>query len=165
MSDDWKTILYLTADVPVPKNHPQPRRFNPANVNEVPYSYTLTKVVSVGGPDSEVSKSFMVPPHANMPYPTLPISLPNLASYLHEVLMASRRGSADKLSGIGKLAKVMDACYPSEAVVNGVEGGDDVERSKLARIKRLLGRKEGRSAGVNDETYDMVTPFRLDEFH
>lgn len=69
----------------------------------------------------------------------------------------------DSSSGMRKLAKMVDTCYPTAYI-------DDIDDSPLEKtgiFKRLIGRgsknnKKGR--GGNEDTYELVTPFVPDEW-
>ena len=63
------------------------------------------------------------------------------------------------------MAKMVDLCYPSEPESGGIEGSDTMERRTVGGLfKRVIGRKGNKGRGVNEDTYDLVTPFVPDEW-
>jgi len=155
-SSQWRTILYFTLDYPSPRSGDARQ-----NVNTLPYSYSLSSIPTLlrDSSDTPVSKTFTIPASDAVPYPTLPITFPNLAMYLQAALEESRRYLNDSSSGNRKLAKMVQACYPSRT--------DDVlpdapERSSVGGLlKRVIGRNTNKSTrtGGNEDTYELVTPF------
>ena len=80
--------------------------------------------------------------------------------YLHGALETSRRRINDSSSGVRKLAKMTEACYPS---MNADET-DDPDRKRVGGLfKNLIGRGNRRRGG-NEDTYDLVTPFVANEW-
>ncbi|KAF8663410.1 hypothetical protein AX16_000982 [Volvariella volvacea WC 439] len=167
LSLHWRTILWLTLDHAIPPEQSIPKYTN-GDPNVLPYSYTLSSLPALlrDGSDTSISKIFTVPATSAVPYPALPITFPNLALYLQAVLDESRRFMSDSSSGVRKLAKMVDSCYPA------VKGESDLTDDTPERsggvgglFKRVMGRgnkpKKGRG---NDETYDLVTPFVPDEW-
>jgi hypothetical protein len=131
-------------------------------VNTLPYSYTLSPFPALlsEGADGLNSKWYNVP-SKTIPYPNASIDFPDLAMYLHAVLEDSRRAMHDSSGGMRRLAKMVELCYP--------ELHEESQRSPETKgmsglFKRVIGmgrhKKEGR---VNEDTYDMVTPFVLDD--
>ena len=109
-------LVYLTIDTPVPPSTPNAHKYTNGDVNCLPFSYTTSPVPALlraGAGDDNISKVFTVPPTANTTYPTLPISLPDYAMYLHAVLEDSRRAASDTSGGLRKLAKMIDTLYPA----------------------------------------------------
>lgn len=140
-------------------------KYHNGDVNTLPWSYTLSSIPAVlrDGADTPMSKCYTIPLTESLPYPTLPISFPNMAMYLQAALEESRRHMHDSSSGMRKLAKMVDTCYPTAYI-------DDIDDSPLEKtgiFKRLIGRgsknnKKGR--GGNEDTYELVTPFVPDEW-
>ncbi|GLB33958.1 hypothetical protein LshimejAT787_0108420 [Lyophyllum shimeji] len=153
----WRTILYFTIDYP----SPQPDRSR--SVNELPYSYSLTGVPTLlrDAADTPISKTYTIPASESFPYPTLPITFPELALYLQAALDESRRYLNDNSSGYRKLAKVLKTCYPADDVAQ-----EPAERTSVGGLfKRVLGRSSrSDQRGRNDDTYELVTPFVQDEW-
>ncbi|KAF9266425.1 hypothetical protein L218DRAFT_857780 [Marasmius fiardii PR-910] len=162
-SSDWRTIIWLTIDHPVPPG-PQTRKYANNDVDVLPFSYTLSPIPPLlqNNADTPVSKIFTVPSTDSKPYPTLPISFPNLALYLQETLEESRRYMSDSSSGFRKLVKMIQLCYPSSYEPESGEGGG------VGKLFKKFGRgnKKGRKGrrGGNEETYELVTPFVSDEW-
>ena len=103
------------------------------------------------------------------PLPSLPRSLPDLANYLQTLLRDSRRTN-DSTTGLKRLAKLVDAIYgkpgpgeggPGEEV--GGMGEVGTGRKIGGLLSRVIpGRRERRNRNGEEDTYDLVTPFRLD---
>ena len=106
----------------------------------------------------------------NTPFPKLPLALPDFAMYLHSILKDSRRAGNDSTSGLRKLAKMVDTFYPqtNNTVGDVLGAADEPEKRGMGDIfRRALGRerrKHGQSGG-NADTYEFITPFRIDEYH
>lgn len=136
----------------------------------LPWSYTLSSVPALlrDGSDTLLSKFYTIPSSPAVPFPALPISFPNMAMYLQAALEESRKYMADSSSGMRRLGKMVETCYPQM-----VEPGEDEgsERSRVGGLfKKVIGRggrkdksKKGKGGG-NEETYDLVTPFMLEEW-
>jgi hypothetical protein len=143
------------------------------DVNVLPYSYTLSSIPPLlkEGSETSLSKFYAVPATGRNPFPKMPITFPNLAMYLHSVLDESRRMINDSSSGIRKLAKSIDSCYPAVALdaideQDGESIGIGGVRSIGGRLKDIMTRRGNRSSnarGGNDDTYVYVTPFYADE--
>ncbi|KAG6833906.1 hypothetical protein H0H87_007917 [Tephrocybe sp. NHM501043] len=154
-SPAWRTIFYFTIDYPPPQ--PQARS---RSVSELPYSYSLAGVPTLlrEASDSAVSKTYTIPATTLVPYPTLPITFPDLAMYLQAALDESRRYLNDNHSDYRKLAKMITTCYPDEDVLY-----EQTERRGL--FQRVMGRSsKAPRRGRNEDTYELVTPFVPDEW-
>ena len=82
--------------------------------------------------------------------------------YLHAILKESRRASHDSSGGLRRLAKMVDMFYPE--VRQNDDEDDRLERGGVSGLfKRVMGRNKARK-GVNEDTYDLVTPFMMDEY-
>jgi hypothetical protein len=103
-----------------------------------------------------MSKFYTIPSTQSTPYPSLPIDFPNMAMYLQAALDESRRAMHDSTGGIRKLAKMVDSCYPHERSDDASNGPERTTVSGL--FKRVIGRGNNRR-GVNEDTYELVTPF------
>jgi len=163
-ASDWRTIIYLTID------HPAPAEYRSADVNVLPYSYSLSTLPALlrDGPESRISKYYTIPATARTPLPKLPISMPSMAMYLTSALEDSRRALSDSTSGLRRLAKMIDQFYPSQPS-RGTVGDDEPEvrrRGGRGFIERLMGRTTRPQAqgGLNADVYDLVTPFVPDEW-
>ena len=117
--------------------------------------------------DTHLSKTYTIPTSEAVPLPTLPITFPNLALYLQAALDYSRHHSGDQASGVGKLGKMVQMCYPN--LQQGRSEFDVPERSTMGHLfKRVMGRgnkdkRKGKGTN-NEETYQLVTPFVPDEW-
>ena len=107
-----------------------------------------------------MSKYYTIPATPNTPYPTLPISFPNMAMYLASVVEDSRRMAHDGSSGMKRLAKTLDLFYPAEVEL----GMEDDEPDKpggggvMGALRNVFGKKKDQRR--NDDNYaDLVTPF------
>ncbi|KAF8897684.1 hypothetical protein BD779DRAFT_1432134 [Infundibulicybe gibba] len=163
---DWRAVLWFTVDHPVPLALPGATKFTNGDVNVLPWSYTLSALPTLlrdGGVDTAVSKIYSIPATDSMPYPALPITFPNLAMYLQAALEDSRRFANDSSSGMRKLARMVETCYPMDV------SSEPQERGSVGGLfKRVIGRgnknaKKSRGGG-NADTYELVTPFVLDEW-
>jgi hypothetical protein len=161
---DWRTIIYLTID------HPAPSEYRSADVNVLPYSYSLSTLPALlrDGPESRISKYYTIPATARTPLPKLPISMPSMAMYLTSALEDSRRALSDSTSGLRRLAKMIDQFYPSQPS-RGTVGDDEPEvrrRGGRGLIERLMGRtiRPQAQGSLNADVYDLVTPFVPDEW-
>lgn len=135
------------------------------NVNELPYSYSLSTVPALlcDASDTPVSKTFTIPASASVPYPTLPITFPSLALYLQAALEASRQFLNDSSSGNRKLAKMMETCYRFEDAKSPPE-----RNGMTGYLKNMFILRSNKSTkplrGGNEDTYELVTPFVQDEW-
>ncbi|KAF8192469.1 hypothetical protein BJ912DRAFT_848961 [Pholiota molesta] len=169
-SNDWRTIVWFTIDHPVPPTVPGAARYTSGNPNLLPWSYTLSPIPLLlrDATDTSISKTYTIPASESVPLPTLPITFPSLASYLQVALEASRQHSGDSSSGLGKLGKTVQMCYPNVGQ-GGLSEFDIPERSSVTHLfKRVIGRsnnnkKKGKTSN-NEETYQLVTPFVPDEW-
>lgn len=113
------------------------------------------------GPDAPMSKYYTIPATPNTPYPTLPISFPNMATYLASAVEDSRRTTHDGSSGMKRLAKTLDTLYPAEVEL-GMEDDDEPDRPSggvMNVFRNVFGRGR-RDQRRNDDNYaDLVTPF------
>ncbi|KAA1466309.1 hypothetical protein DENSPDRAFT_790836 [Dentipellis sp. KUC8613] len=167
-SAEWRTILYLTIEYPVPPSHPNYHKYTNGDVSTLPYSYALSSLPATlrDGADSSMAKYYTIPQTSSTPLPSLPIDLPSMAMYLASALEDSRRALNDSSSGLRKLAKMVDQFYPDNNP-SGELGGDSTER--LA-TRRFLGRfvrrgnKSKDNRGGNADRYELVTPFVPDEW-
>lgn len=120
--------------------------------------------------DTSLSKTYTIPLTEAVPLPELPITLENLAMYLHVILQQSRKysRSSDASGGLGKLGKMVETCYPN---VREEDYEDDMPgRSSAVSewFRRFIGRghkdrNRGRTSN-NNEIYQMVIPFTSDEY-
>lgn len=153
-SRDWRTIIYLTVDVPPPPDAPS--KFTNGDVNGLPFSYTTFPTFQVlkGGPDTPTSKYYTIPATANNPYPTLPVSFPSMAAYLAFAVEDSRKAHGN-LSGMRRFAKMLDKVYSPEPGL-GVEGDrlDGLTCGIMTVFKDLF--RRGRRDRQRDESADLI---------
>lgn len=166
MEHEWRTILWFTVDHPVPNNIPNAHRYQSPNVNILPFSYTLSSVPAVlrDASDTIISKTYSIPATAAFPYPSLPITFPNLAMYLQAALDDSRQQNESSPSR--KLAKMVQTCYPHDFTPMRTDEPDK-SGGVGGLFKKVMnrGKKPRKGAGGgNEETYDLVTPFVPDEW-
>ncbi|KAI0650329.1 hypothetical protein C8Q79DRAFT_900044 [Trametes meyenii] len=162
-SDEWHTVLYMTIDHPIPPNAPANWRYKNGDTSTLPWSYTLSQLPPFlrDGADAALSKFYTIPVTPEAPFPTLPISFPNLATYLASALENSRAAMHDSSSGVRRLAKHVDQYYPSDRIV--LE--DAPERSGMRqRLKNLVGIGSRPQRDRNAEMYELVTPFVPDDY-
>lgn len=165
-ASEWRTVLYLTTDYPLPCNLQNSHKYTNGDVSVLPYSYTLSPLPTLlrDGSESPMAKYYVVPSTSTTPYPNLPINFPNLAMYLQSAIQDSRRAASDSSSGLRKLAQCIDSCYQSEAERVAI---DEVvaKRGVGGMIKRVMGRnKTNKNSRGNEEIYELVTPFVSDEW-
>lgn len=82
-------------------------------------------------------------------------------AYLQRALEDSRRTAHDRSGGLGRLAKMVEECFPEADADHGLEGPADgrARRGLFARFRR-----KGRTpAGGNQDTYQLITPFFADD--
>ena len=159
-SQDWRTVLYLTIDNPPLSNAPY--KFTNGDVNTLPFSYSGSPLPTLlrDSPDAPMSKYYTIPATPNTPYPTLPISFPNMAMYLASAVEDSRRMTHDNSSGMKRLAKTLDTLYPAKVEL----GMEDDEPDKpaggvMGALRNVFGRGK-KDQRRNDDNYaDLVTPF------
>ena len=108
----------MTIDHPVPATAPTGWKYRNGDSSTLPWSYTLSALPAFlrDGPDSPLSKFYTVPCTSEMPFPALPISFPNLATYLAAALEHARGAMGDGSSGARRLAKYVDQLYPNDRV-------------------------------------------------
>ncbi|KIJ70106.1 hypothetical protein HYDPIDRAFT_104777 [Hydnomerulius pinastri MD-312] len=169
-ASEWRTVLYLTTDSPVPAAVPNSHKYTNGDVSVLPFSYTLSPLPTLlrDGAESPMAKYYVVPSTPSTPYPTLPINFPNLAMYLQSAVQDSRRAVSDSSSGVRKLANYIDNCYQNEAETAApIDEGLPTRRGVGGMFKRVIGRNKGSSSKGsrgNEEIYELVTPFVPDEW-
>lgn len=166
-ASEWRTVIYLTTDMPVPPSITNSHKYTNGDVTVLPYSYTLSPLPQLlrDGADSPMAKYYVVPATASTPYPTLPINFPNLAMYLQSAVQVSRKAAHDSSSGLRRLALNIDSCYPRDDERPISTDFSDTSRSLGGMFKRVINRgKTPRGRGGNEEIYDLVTPFVPDEW-
>jgi hypothetical protein len=144
---------------------PGARKYINGDVDILPWSYTLSSLPALlrDGADTLLSKTYTIPASDSVPFPTLPISFPNMAMYLQAALEESRKYLGDSSSGVRKLAKMVETCYPTTVEPNDA----DNERSRVGGLfKKVIGRggrkdKSKKGKGGNEDFYELVTPFNL----
>lgn len=144
------------------------QRYTSGNPNILPWSYTLSPVPILlrDAADTPLSKTYTIYPTEAVPLPDLPITFPNLAIYLHVVWQQSRKysRSSDVSSGLGKLGKMVETCYPN---VKEEDYEDDMPgRSSAVSewFRRFIRRDKNKiKTSNNNEVYQMVIPFTSDD--
>ncbi|KAI0027050.1 hypothetical protein K488DRAFT_26180, partial [Vararia minispora EC-137] len=164
-SNDWRTVLYLTIDHPLPPKLAAATSKSTTDPNVLPFSYTLSSLPTLlrDGCDSNLSKYFAIPETLSMPLPNLPITLPDLAVYLAAALEDSRGRARDRDreregggSALRRLARLVDEFYPAEAVGGGALDDDEQRRTGW---RRFMKRAKQPPQSVNADVYELVTPF------
>ncbi|KAL4076118.1 hypothetical protein J3A83DRAFT_4089886 [Scleroderma citrinum] len=167
-SPDWRAVLYFTTDMPLPSSVQTPHKYTNGDVSVLPFSYTLSPLPALlrDGPEASMAKYYVIPSTLTTPYPSLPINFPDLAMYLQSAVQDSRRASSDSSSGMRKLAQYIDSCFPCDAETAAAIDDDSTPRKGVGGIfKRVIGRSKGPKGNrVNEEIYDLVTPFVADEW-
>jgi len=168
LAHEWRVLLYLTIDHPVPPSATNAWKYANGDVSTLPYSYTLTTLPTLlrDGADSAMATYYVIPSTPKTPHPTLPIYFPNMAMYLQSALEDSRKGMNDSSSGLRKLAKSVDTYYANEREIIGIDEGPE-KRSFGGVFKKVMGRgnKQSRgNRGGNEEVFELVTPFVPEEW-
>lgn len=162
--DDWRTILWFTIDHPVPPRLPNAGKYKNPHPDILPWSYELQDypVLLRNGADSAMSKTYTIPASEGLPYPSLPMTFPNLALYLQAALDFSRQQKDDS-NGYRKLSKMVQTCYHMDEPPN--ENGEKSSVGGLFKrvIKRGANKKKTGKTN-NEETYEYITPFVPDEW-
>ncbi|KAF7983931.1 hypothetical protein HWV62_18328 [Athelia sp. TMB] len=155
-SSEWRTILYLSLDYPVPTNAPNSWKYINSDVSTLPFSYTLSTLPALlrDGSDNAISTYYTIPSTTRTPFPTLPIAFPDMAMYLQSAIDDSRKAMNDSSSGLRKLAKSVDAYYPNQEPI-GIEDAPD--KKSFWKLPRRNKNKNNR--GGNEEVFELVTPF------
>jgi hypothetical protein len=102
--------------------------------------------------------------HWSSPLPILPYSFPSLAVYLHSELVNSQK-AADS-SCVKRLSTIVVNCYGAEEG-SGAEVGSEsfVGRKGVGGLlAKVRGKKEKRGNVGNEQTCDLITPLRLDDW-
>ncbi|RPD67290.1 hypothetical protein L226DRAFT_453002 [Lentinus tigrinus ALCF2SS1-7] len=162
-SSDWHTVLYITIDHPIPPNAPTGWKYKNGDTSTLPWSYTLSQLPAFlrDGADSPLSKFYTIPSTNELPFPVLPISFPNLATYLATALETARDAMHDSSSGVRRLAKYIDQFYPNDRPTLD----DAPERGGMRqRLKNLVGMGSKPQRDRNADVYELVTPFVPDDF-
>lgn len=168
-ASEWRTVLYLTTDLPIPSNLYNSHKYTNGDVTVLPYSYALSPLPTLlrDGSESHMAKYYVVPSTPTTPYPNLPINFPNLAMYLQSAVHDSRRAANDSSSGLRKLAQHIDNCYQTEAERVAPIDQEAVSKKGVVggMIKRVMGRhRSNKGSTGNEEIYELVTPFVSDEW-
>ncbi|KAH7914396.1 hypothetical protein BJ138DRAFT_1000107 [Hygrophoropsis aurantiaca] len=167
-ASEWRTVIYLTTEMPLPPSLNNAHKYTNGDVTILPYSYTLSPLPTLlrDGAESPMAKYYVVPATNSTPYPTLPMNFPSLAMYLQSAVQDSRRAANDSSSGMRKLANYIDTCYANDFEANmALEDSDGPRKGVGGMFKRVMGRgKAPKGRGGNDEVYDLVTPFVMEEW-
>ncbi|EIW82331.1 hypothetical protein CONPUDRAFT_89750 [Coniophora puteana RWD-64-598 SS2] len=165
-SSEWRTVLYLTTDMPVPPTLSNSHKYTNGDAATLPYSYGLSALPPLlrDGSESPMAKYYVIPSTSSTPYPTLPIDFPNMAMYLQSAVQDSRNAANDSSSGMRRLAHFIDTCYPNDSEPSRTDEQDTVRRGVGGIFKRVMGRNKAPKSRGNDEIYDLVTPFVPDEW-
>ena len=129
---------------------------NSSDPSVLPYSYSLSPTPAYLREDADgaMSKWYTIPSTSQNPWPTLPITFPDVATYLMSAVENSRRGLHDRSSGWQRLTKYVEAFYPTQSAA------DVEERSRRFGISGWLRRRGNKTPRHdNDERSNLVTPF------
>ena len=110
-----------------------------------------------------MSKIYTIPASESLPYPSVPMSFPNLALYLQAALDFSRQ-QKDDTAGYKKLAKMVQSCYPHTEETSNL--ASEEKKTVGGLLKKVIGLDKKKRAGKsnNEETYEYITPFVPDEW-
>lgn len=88
--------------------------------------------------------------------------------YLQSAMQDSRMRKVqnDTSNGMRRLAKMVADCYPEEVATE--QEGRKASRGVGNLFKRVVGlggdREASGASGVNEDVYDIITPFRIDQY-
>ncbi|KAG8832125.1 hypothetical protein FRC17_001996 [Serendipita sp. 399] len=171
---DHRIIMYLAVQsiVPPPENYPV------TDTSVVPYLFPAPEP---GRPLENLPETqiYSIP---TKPLPILPVSLPHLAPYLQAALDESTR-SRDSRSRLQKLVQATtvtthSTSHIATALITGSSGsryeseGNPIKvaessgsrRNFIARVFRPKSSGNPGNKSVNNENYDVVTPFTMDNY-
>ncbi|KAF5371212.1 hypothetical protein D9758_004115 [Tetrapyrgos nigripes] len=118
----WRFVIWLTVDYPLPtmRAHDIEEEFG---VEQLPRSYNFSNSVlpsMLRESNKNVSMHYTIPQTQDLPYPSLPLSLPGLAIYLEAAMDQSLSGlkrtrrSWRRSNGVELLARMVDCCEDGE---------------------------------------------------
>ena len=102
-------ILWFSIDQPVPSNLPHEAQYDSSNPNILPWSYTQSPVpVLLDRP--EYYKPYTIPATDKLPYPTLPVTFPDVALYLQAAVEESKQHIHDDTDRkrLGKMVQIYE---------------------------------------------------------
>lgn len=152
--------------MPVPSSVQNAHKYTSGDVTVLPFSYTLFPLPTLlrDGPESQMTKYYVIPSTSTTPSPKLSIDFPDLAMYLQSAVDDSRWAANDSSSGLRKLASFIDSCYPNDAGAAPIDR-DPPRRGVGGMLMRVIGKAKGGARGRgNEEIYDLVTPFFANEW-
>lgn len=163
-ANTWRTIIHLTLDEPFPPTVPASAtaRFTNGDTNVLPYSYAISDHGRyMSDPKMHI---YAIPLSPTSPFPILPITFPKLALYLQSAMKDSRARKV-RHDSFRRLAKIVQSCYPEE-VMPPVQEEKKPSRGVGNLIKRVVRRGNSSKQEVtgNEDVFDMITPFRLDQY-
>jgi len=100
------TILWFSIDQPVPPDIPDEAQYDSFDPDILPWSYRQFPIP--GLLRGAAGLRYTIPARDNLPYPTLPITFPDLALYLEAALEESKQHIHDDTGGkrLGKLVQM-----------------------------------------------------------
>ncbi|KAH7107877.1 hypothetical protein BKA62DRAFT_650189 [Auriculariales sp. MPI-PUGE-AT-0066] len=167
----WRTILYMSVDNPLPLNTPRPWRFTGTDTSRLPYKFPVPAANAANESSLNLASSttsamkLINSPDAPLyvfaaPHAELPMSMPNVARFLVDKLAEARAatsGGSDAQS-IRRLDKILNSCYPELKA-------EKAPASKREALKRMFGGgKTKKLEPENNQMYQLVTPFRMDDW-
>ncbi|KZV95180.1 hypothetical protein EXIGLDRAFT_485259 [Exidia glandulosa HHB12029] len=170
----WRTILFLSLDNPVPRGTPAAWKWSNGDTAKLPYNFPTPPPPPPSSTGTGTGHTLLVStPDAPLfaftaPHAELPLSMPALARFLTEKMAESRAAAKkDSSSSLRRLAKIVEVAYPEVKEPRVREPGE--RRAMIMDVlmfkRGFLGKKKGSGGGLeNDQTYDLVTPFRMDEW-
>ncbi|KAK7470196.1 hypothetical protein VKT23_001634 [Stygiomarasmius scandens] len=115
LARQWRTIIWLTVDYPLPRIEGKRLRGG-YEVKNLPRSYTLASSALpslLKESEKNSPMCYTIPQTKDLPYPSLPISLPDLAIYLEASMDQSRRSLSKRWRrshDVELLARMVDCC-------------------------------------------------------
>ncbi|CAE7128083.1 unnamed protein product [Rhizoctonia solani] len=151
--DPWHCRLFLELHTPDDKEK-----------TPVPDTSLLWSDSSISAPSGPRGKLYVVPG----PLPTLPLSLQTLSSFIVKRLDEACHTSIDNTR---RLERLLVECYGSvggasnsaEEIGGRQKGSGNISFGGLfSRVKDKFSSDKG--GGLNDHTYDLISPFQIDEY-
>ncbi|CAE6429847.1 unnamed protein product [Rhizoctonia solani] len=149
--DPWFCRLFLELHTPDDKE-----------ITPVPDTSLLWSDSSISAPCGPRGKLYVIPG----PLPPLPLPLQTLSSFIVKRLDEACRTSSDNTR---RLERILVECYgsvagmPSAEIGGRQKGSGNISFGGLfSRVKDKFNSDKG--GGLNDHTYDLISPFQIDEY-
>ncbi|KAH8823284.1 hypothetical protein DL96DRAFT_1469527, partial [Flagelloscypha sp. PMI_526] len=164
-SETWHTVLWFTIDQPVPAVHPDAEKYSSNDPSVLPFSYSLSTLPALLQEAGD--NVYAIPKTELNSWPVLPITFPNVALYLLATFQESKTHEHDSTNALGKLARLITACYPSAKAGPPSVAEQEEPKGSLMRLSRKFGIGRGTKksgTGRTPESQELITPFKSEEF-